>query len=97
MADCTNCKQDDKRYGLEAGMAALERSNRRWFIVCIVLIVALIVSWAGFIWYESQFDSVTQTRTVEQQADGDGNYHLVGGDYYGREAENNDNDADASP
>lgn len=85
---------DDKRYGMEAALAAQERSNRRMFIIILVLIAVLIVSWAGFIWYESQFETVEQTRTVEQQADGDGNYQLVGGDYYGSQAESYDNDAD---
>lgn len=74
---------DEKKYGMEAALAAMERSNKHMFIIILVLIAALIVSWAGFIWYESQFETVEQTRTVEQQADGDGNYQLVGGDYYG--------------
>lgn len=88
---------DEKKYGMEAALAAMERSNKHMFIIILVLIAALIVSWAGFIWYESQFETVEQTRTVEQQADGDGNYQLVGGDYYGSQAEGYDNDADKSP
>lgn len=94
--ECKECSSE-KKYGLEAALAAMERSNKRLFVIIIVLIAALIVSWAGFIWYESQFDFVSQTRTVDQQADGDGNYQLVGGDYYGSQTEGNDNDADARP
>jgi hypothetical protein len=85
---------DEKKYGMEAALAAQERSNRRMFIIILVLIAALIGSWAGFIWYESQFETVEQTRTVEQQADGDGNYQLVGGDYYGSQTKGYDNDAE---
>ena len=88
---------DERKYGMEAALAAQERSNRRMFIIILVLIAALIVSWAGFIWYESQFDTITDTLHVEQQAEGDGNYHFVGGDYYGRETDSYENDADKSP
>lgn len=88
---------NEKKYGMEAALAAQERSNRRMFIIILVLIAALIISWAGFIWYESQFETVTDTLRIEQQAEGDGHYQLVGGDYYGRETDSHENDADKSP
>lgn len=75
----------------ESERARAERANRRMFVLCVILIIALAASWAGFIWYESKFETVTQTQ-VEQQADGEANIQYVGGDYYGGAAKGDDND-----
>ena len=65
----------------------MQRSNRRWFIICVLLIVLLVGSWVGFFVYESQFEDVVITQDVEQSADGSGSNSydgkLIGGDYYG--------------
>lgn len=67
----------------EADMARLERTNKRLFIVVLVLILSLIGTNGAWIYYESQFQ-VDQT-TVEQEVDtGNGDAVVVGiGDIYG--------------
>jgi hypothetical protein len=78
----------------EGDMARLERTNKRLWILSILLVVLLVGSNAGWIWYESQFeDVVTTTETYQdvlQDAD-NGSNTFVGGDYYG-EAESQDED-----
>lgn len=74
----------------EADMARLERTNKRLFIVVLVLILSLIGTNCGWLVYESQFQ-VEQT-TVEQEVDtGEGDAVVVGiGDIYGEgEADGN--------
>ena len=78
----------------ESSQARMERTNRRMWIVILVLIVALLGTNAGWIYYESQFeDVVTNTETVTQEAtaDGDGEIRLIGGDYYGDKSETDGN------
>lgn len=52
----------------EAEMARAERRDRRQWIIIIALIVAILASNIGWIWYESQFE----TYYYEYQQDGDG-------------------------
>ena len=69
----------------EGACSRLERNNRRLFVVCIILIAALIATNAAWIAYESQFQAVQVTQEVEQKADGEGNNNFVGGDCYEKE------------
>lgn len=77
----------------EADMTRMERTNHRLWILCILLLIVLIVTNGGWIWYESQFESYTET-TVTQEAnaeDGSAENRFIGGDYYGEsETDNND-------
>ena len=59
----------------EADMTRMERMNRRLWILCLVLIVALIGSNVGWIIYENQFEDVV----VEQDSE-DGNNNFIGND-----------------
>ena len=70
----------------ESDMTRMERTNRRVWILCIILIITLIGTNAGWIYYESQF----MDYEVEQEVDtGTGNAIVVGvGDYNG-ESETN--------
>lgn len=61
----------------EADMARLERSNRRLWIVSIILIVLLVASNIAWLIYESQFEDFTET-TVTQEADTDGDVIMNG-------------------
>lgn len=54
----------------EAAMARQERTVKRLWIVVILLIVLLVATNAGWIWYESQWEVVETT--VESQTDGGG-------------------------
>ena len=71
----------------EGACSRLERANKRMFIVCIILIAALIAYNAGWLIYESQYQQVEVTQEVDQEADGEGNNQFVGGDYYEKESD----------
>lgn len=59
-------------YAHEAEMARMERHAKRLWILCIIMFLALVMTNAGWIWYESQFiDEITVTQTND---DGYNNY-----------------------
>ena len=65
--------------------ARWERTNRRTFILCIILAVLLAISVTYIMIRENQFQQVTTTsQDVEQIAEGDGDIQFVGGDYNGK-------------
>lgn len=47
-------------------LAELKKSTKRWFVISIILLVALVTTNVTWIIYESQFETVTETQTVEQ-------------------------------
>lgn len=64
----------NENFEIEVVTAVLERTIRRLWILCIILIVLLAVTNGAWIWYESQFEDVVTTESVEQDVDsGDGN------------------------
>ena len=71
----------------EGEMARAERTNKRLWILILILVVALIGSNAGWIIYESQFQTEVTTETYEAKADngsnavlnGDGEVNIYGG------------------
>ena len=67
---------------LESVCTRLERSNRRFFVIVLVLLGALIATNAGWIYYESQWQVVETTTTQTVTQDG-GENRFIGGDYYG--------------
>lgn len=77
-------------YVYEGGMARMERMNRRLWIVVLVLIAALIVTNAAWLYYENQFEDVSVSQEVQQETSGDGDNSFIGGDYYGETASEND-------
>jgi hypothetical protein len=99
MPDCKSCKENRQNVEPvpyivhESAMARQERNNKRLWVVVIILIAALILTNAAWIYYESQWEVVeTTTQEVEQTTDGDGDNNFVGGDYYGSaESENDQN------
>lgn len=76
---------------LESVCVRLERNNLRLFVLCIVLLLALIATNAGWIWYESQYQVVSYEQEVTQSATDTGNNTFVGGDMNGT-ADGQDND-----
>lgn len=84
-------KQTNK--ALENAMGA---ANKRYFIVVVLLILALIGSWAFFFIYENQFETVTETtvQDVWQDANLGGINRFVGGDSYGETEGENGYDTD---
>lgn len=71
----------------ESAQARMERTNIRMSVICIILILALIGTNAGWIYYEHQFEDVTVTQ--EAMADGQSDIQLIGGNYNGGESEAN--------
>lgn len=51
----------------EGIMARMERTNRRLWIICIILIILLAATNGAWLWYESQF--VDEVTTVTQDVD----------------------------
>ena len=73
----------------EGTCARLERTIKRLWILCIIMFLALVVSNAGWIWYESQFVDETMTTEVTQDRGINtftGN-NIVGGDLIGSNGE----------
>ena len=42
-------------------LAELKKSSKRWFVISIILLVALVVSNIGWLIYESQFETIVDT------------------------------------
>ncbi len=66
-------------YAHEGEMSRMERTNKRLWIVVIILIVALIGTNVGWLIYESQFTDEISTTEIQAQQDGDYNF-VSGGD-----------------
>lgn len=49
----------------EGVMARMERVNKRLWILCLVMFLALVGTNAGWIWYESQFVDVEVTEASQ--------------------------------
>ena len=65
----------------EQEMAHRERTERRLWITIILLIILLVGSNAGWIYYESQFEDVVTTTTYTYEADAsDGGNAIANGD-----------------
>lgn len=55
----------------EGMMARMERTIKRLWVLCIILIILLAVSNGAWIWYESQFiDEITVTQDVDSKDGG---------------------------
>lgn len=71
--------------------ARLERIIKRMYIIILFLIVSLIGTNLGWLYYERQFETCeTTTIKAEQEANGNSNNYIIGGDY-AREAEGDNN------
>jgi len=80
----------------ESSMARAERTIKRLWILVLVIVFLLVASNVGWLIYESQFETVTETtQEVWQEADSGGLNRFVGGDFYGN-AEGTDDDTDIS-
>ena len=88
--DCKTCKERDispiSRGVFESVMARKDRTEKRLWIVIIILIVLFVGTNAYWIWYNSQWEIVETRQTVTQTAD-NGINRFVGGNYYGNETD----------
>lgn len=80
----------------ESEVARLERVIKRLWILCIIIFLSLILTNAGWLFYESQWEDVEITQDVTQDSgEGGSNTYsgnLVGGDYYGETKNQNDSE-----
>ena len=65
----------------EGDMARMERSNRRLWVVIIILIIVLCGTNAAWVYYESQFQVIEETKIDAEQETDNGNNFIVGGDF----------------
>ena len=88
MADCESCKSKnpqakDVPYIVhEAELARAERSFKRLWAAIILLMVLLVGTNAGWIWYQSQFEYSQTTQEVTQESNHVDN-SFIGGDVGG--------------
>lgn len=75
----------------ETAQARNEKREKRYFTIILVLIVLLVGTNAAWLWYESQFETVTTVQEVLQENEG-GYNSFVGGDINGNtESQDNNN------
>ena len=46
-------------------LSELKKSSKRWFVISIILLVALVISNVGWLIYESSFETVYEDSTQE--------------------------------
>ena len=80
----------------EGEMTRMERTNHRLWILCIMLLVALLATNAGWIWYESQWEVVSTTESYEIDSGEGGNaiYNGSGEVHINGESTQDQNNAD---
>ena len=66
-------------YVHEGMMARMERTNRRLWILCIIIFLAFVISNGAWIWYENQWEVCETSQIVDQDIDtGDGDANITG-------------------
>lgn len=66
----------------ESSIARMERINKRFLVLILVIFLAFVGTNLGWIIYENSFEDVTISE-IEQTTDGDGRNYIVGGDFNG--------------
>ena len=88
MADCKSCKVKEQHAEPvpfivhEGTMARAEITIKRLWITILLLIVLLVGTNAGWIWFESQFEYSQTTQEVTQESN-HGDNSFIGGDIGG--------------
>ena len=86
MANCETCNKVQNApesvpyIAHEASMARMERQAKRLWIAALLLIVMLVGTNAAWLYYESSFEDVVTTTTIESEQDGAGVNVFGGGD-----------------
>jgi hypothetical protein len=67
----------------ESATARQERTIKRLWVICIILIMALLATNGAWLWWESQFEYYEVTQEIDATSDdySDLNLTAVGGDY----------------
>lgn len=59
-------------------LSELKKTTKRWFVVSIILLIALVGTNVAWLIYESSFEIVTETQTVEQHQEDTDNSNMPG-------------------
>ena len=81
--NCSNCLHQPNPVPFvahEAALSRMARANKRLWVIIILLVILLTATNGAWVWYESQFEDTVVTTEIEQDADGNGNNYVVGGD-----------------
>ena len=74
-----NMEKEVKKQTLALEMLSeLKKSTKRWFVISIILLVALVATNVSWLIYESSFETVTETQTVEQRQEDTDNSNMSG-------------------
>ena len=74
-----NMKKEVKEETLALEMLSeLKKTTKRWFVVSIILLIALVGTNVAWLIYESSFETVTETQTVEQHQEDTDNTNMSG-------------------
>lgn len=74
-----NMKKEVKEETLALEMLSeLKKTTKRWFVVSIILLIALVGTNVAWLIYESSFETVTETQTVEQHQEDTYNSNMSG-------------------
>ena len=71
--DYQKCDNVVPCYARESALAIAERTIKRLWITCMVLIALIVATNAMWIWYNNQFEDVTTQISSEAVADNGGN------------------------
>lgn len=75
--ECEKCNSSVSYVVHESALARAERTIKRMWITCLVLITLLVVTNVVWIWYNSQFEDVTTEIYKEAYADNNGNNSVL--------------------
>ena len=59
-------------------LSELKKTTKRWFVVSIILLIALVGTNVAWLIYESSFETVTETQTVEKHQEDTDNSNMSG-------------------
>ena len=59
-------------------LSELKKTTKRWFLVSVILLIALVGTNIAWLIYESSFETVTETQTVEQHQEDTDNSNMSG-------------------
>ena len=61
----------------ESAVSMMERTIRRLWVMCILLVILLVGTNVAWLIYESQFEYYTETTTIEQEAEAEGDGDII--------------------
>lgn len=80
---------DMTRWTVESALMHADKANKRLFVILILMLVALIGTNAGWIYYESQWE-VVETEITQESENGYNNYIGNDGDIYNGKTDSTD-------